>query len=209
MSLSRSLGQVATPKYVSIGWIIHPTLRSTALVAVVATFTALIVGSDFALSPFSNVKLLDTLVFVSAYLFGFRVGAMIGVLSESIWSVVSPQGTAGVIAPFLIAGEVLFALAGWGAAKAWGRRFQLLSPYPLFIGAALAICAFFWDLETNLATALIAFWPAPSLGEYLCTAFCPLTLPFILAHEVSDFAFGIVLAPAFIVFIPKVFRGPK
>jgi hypothetical protein len=182
-------------------------MRGTESVAVVATFTALIVGSDFALTPFSNVKLLDTIVFVSAYVFGFRIGALVGILSETIWSFASPIGTAGAITPFLVGGEVLFAMAGWAAARAWGRKFELLSPYPVFIGAALMICAFFWDLETNFATALLFYWPAPTLTQVLTTSFNFLTIPFILAHEMSDFAFGIALAPAFILFIPKVFRG--
>jgi len=183
-------------------------MRAAQTVAVVATFSALIVGSDLALAPFSNVKLLDTLVFVAAYVFGFRVGATVGILSETIWSFISPIGMAGPVAPFLIAGEVLFALAGWGASKAWGREFRLVSPYSVFIGATMAICAFFWDLETNFAFALFAFWPWPTLYQFLYASFNPLTLPFIIAHEASDFVFGAVLAPAFILLIPKVLRRP-
>jgi hypothetical protein len=113
-----------------------------------------------------------------------------------------------VITPFLIGGEMLFAVAGWAAAKAWGSRFRPISFYPVFIGATMAICAFLWDLETNLVTALLQYWPSPTLGEYILTAFGPLTIPFSLAHEVSDLAFGLVLAPLFIVLIPRVFRGP-
>jgi uncharacterized membrane protein len=183
-------------------------MRGTWLVAVVATFSALVVGSDFALSPFYNVKLLDALVFVCAYVFGLRVGALVGIVSETAWSFVSPLGMAGPITPFLVAGELMFALAGWGASKVWGSRFQPVSYYPIFIGATMAIVAFFWDLETNLATALIQYWPSPTLGEYLVTAFGPLTIPFTLAHEVSDLAFGLVLVPMFIVLIPRIFRGP-
>ncbi len=183
-------------------------MRGSTSVAVVATFTALIVGSDFALAPLTNVKLLDTVVFVAAYLYGFRVGAAVGILSESIWSFASPVGMAGPITPFLVGGEVIFAVAGWGAAKAWGRRLKLVSPYSLFIGGSMAVCAFLWDLVTNLATAQIAFWPSPTLLEYLCTSFCPMTVPFILAHEGSDFVFGVLLAPAFIFLIPRVYRGP-
>ena len=196
------------PKYISIGWIIHPMMRGSWAIAVVATFSALIVGSDFALAPFYNVKLLDTLVFVCAFVFGFRVGALVGIVSESAWSFVSPIGMAGLMTPFLIGGELLFASAGWMAARAWGSKFRPLSPYPIFIGATMAICAFLWDLETNLATAILQFWPSPTLGEYLFTAFGPLAIPFTLAHEISDLAFGIFLAPMLIVLIPRVFRGP-
>ncbi len=167
----------------------------------------MIVGSDFVLTPVYNVKLLDVLVFVSAYLFGLRVGALVGVLSESIWSFASPNGFAGPVTPFLVAGEVIFAFAGWAAAKAWGRELGVVSPTSVFIGAVLALSAFVWDLETNLATALISFWPSPSLAEYVYTAFNPLTLAFTLAHEGSDFVFGMVLAPTFILLIPRVLRN--
>lgn len=181
-------------------------MREPRTVAIVATFTAIIVGSDLALSgpEFSNIKLLDTLVFVSAYVFGFRVGASVGILSETIWSFVSPVGMAGVVTPFLVAGELLFALAGWGASKLWGRQLRMTSPYPLFVGALLTICAFIWDLETNAATALLAYWPSLTLPKLLATEFNPLTLLFFLAHEGSDFAFGVLLAPIFIFLIPKV-----
>ena len=174
--------------------------------AVIAVFTALVVGSDFALSgpEFSNIKLLDTLVFVAAYIFGFRVGAAVGILSETIWSFASPVGMAGAITPFLVGGELLFALAGWGASRAWGREFRMSSPYPLFVGAVLAICAFLWDIETNAATALIAFWPNLTLSNVLLTVFNPFTLLFALAHEGSDFVFGAVLIPTFILVIPRV-----
>ncbi len=175
--------------------------------AVVAIFTALVVGSDLALSgpEFSNVKLLDTLVFVSAYVFGFRVGAAVGVLSETIWSFASPIGMAGIIAPFLVGGELLFALAGWAAARTWGPRPQVASMHAVFIGALLALCAFAWDLETNAATAFIQYWPTLGLPQLLGTMFNPLTLLFALAHEGSDFAFGSLVAPSFILLIPRAF----
>ncbi len=182
-------------------------MQDSRAIAVVAVFTALIVASDFVLSPLSNVKLLDTLVFVAAYLFGFRVGALVGVFSETIWSFLSPVGNAGPVAPFLIVGEVIFALAGWAASRAWRGELRLGSRDTLFVGAAMLICAFLWDLETNFATALFAFRD-PTLYQFFWTAFNPLTIPFIFAHEGSDFVFGVVLVPAFVASIPKVFRGP-
>lgn len=177
--------------------------------AVVAVFTALIIGSDLALTgpEFSNVKLLDTLVFVAAYVFGFRVGASVGILSETIWSFVSPFGIAGAVTPFLVAGELLFASAGWAASRAWGPPPRILSAHSLYIGALMALCAFVWDLETNAATALVAYWPGLGISQLLYTMFNPLTLLFALAHEGSDFAFGSLVAPSFILVIPKALRG--
>jgi uncharacterized membrane protein len=185
-------------------------LGDTGNVAIVAVFTAVIIGSDLALSgpEFSNIKLLDTLVFVSAYVFGFRAGAAVGILSETIWSFLSPIGMAGAITPFLVGGELLFAAAGWAASRLWGPKPHAVSERALFIGALLALCAFMWDLETNAATALIEYWPTLGIGQLVGTMFNPLTLVFALAHEGSDFAFGCLLAPSLILLIPKAFRRP-
>lgn len=181
------------------------SVRGSRDVAIIAVFSALIVGSDLVLSgpEFSNIKLLDTLVFVSAYVFGFRVGAAVAILSETVWSFASPVGMAGVVTPFLVVGELLFALAGWGAARAWGPRVGYASENSVFVGGLLAICALLWDLETNAATALIAYWPAVGVPQLLATMFNPLTLLFALAHEGSDFAFGCLVAPAFITLVPR------
>lgn len=193
-----------------IFWMDYPsTVRGSRDVAIVAVFTALIVGSDFALSgpEFSNIKLLDTFVFVSAYVFGFRVGAAVAVLSETVWSFVSPIGMAGALTPFLVTGELLFALAGWGASRAWGQRVGVVSANSVFMGGILAVSAFLWDLETNAATALVAYWPTLGVPQVLGTMFNPLTLLFALAHEGSDFAFGCLVAPTFIALVPRAFGG--
>ena len=181
-------------------------MRTSINVAIVATFSAMIIGSDYALAGVYNVKLLDTLVFVSSYLFGFRVGASVGIVSEGAWSFLSPIGSAGAITPFLVAGEFIFALAGWTASRVWGSKFSPTSPYPVFMGSLLAVCAFLWDLETNAATALLSYWPTISTGQVLYTMFNPFTLAFAVAHEASDFALGASLAPAFILLIPRVLR---
>lgn len=189
-----------------IGWIIHPTLRSTREIAVVAIFTAMVVGSDFALAPYANLKLMDVTVFLVAYVFGFRQGAAVAVLSETIWSVVSPWGFAGAFAPFLVGGELLFAAAGWGAFRIWGGDRRALSPTALFIGATLAICAFAWDFETNAANALIATWPGTNLSQVLVYELQGFVFPAPLAHELWDFVLGALLAPAAILAMPRVRR---
>jgi uncharacterized membrane protein len=173
---------------------------------VVAVFTALVVGTDFVLVPFVNFKLMDTIVFFVAFAFGLRQGIVVAALSESVWSVVSPWGAAGAVAPFLILGELVFALAGWSASKVWATEREGLTPSSIFIGATLAICAFLWDFETNAATALLANWPGLTLGELFAYELSGFVFPFPLAHELGDFLLGALLTPALLLALPKVRR---
>ncbi|MDA4119230.1 MAG: hypothetical protein OK436_01455 [Thaumarchaeota archaeon] len=184
-------------------------LRKSQSLAVITIFTALIVGSDYAMAPLADVKLLDSLVFLAAYLFGFRIGASVAVLSEFIWAYGTPWGSPGIIAPFLIAGEVIYALAGTFASRIWAGKLDFRSGTNIAIGGILAVCAFVWDLEVDAVTAVIAYWPALTLPKLLWTMFGPFTLVFTLAHEVSDFVFGAFLIPALIVIIPKFGLGNR
>lgn len=189
-----------------ITWMDYPTtmLRSQS-VAVVIVFTSLIVGSDYALAGLANVKLLDSLVFLAAYLFGFRVGASVGILSESIWAYATPWGSPGYIAPFLILGEVIYAVAGSTASRIWPTEPGIQSGSSIALGGLLAICAFVWDLETEFGTVLIGFWPSVTLANYVGTVL--FGLPFTLSHELSDFLFGMFLVPLLIMMVPKLGPG--
>lgn len=175
-------------------------MLSARILALIAIFTSLILASDYALSPVFNVKLLDTLVFVSAYVFGLRIGASIAVLSEFIWGLVSPNGFGGLVIPFLIAGELIFVAAGYFANKLWKiDEIKSLSSRNLFLGATLAICAFLWDLETNLATGFLEGARTPL--QYV--PFLIAGIPFAIPHELSDLVFGTALAPVAIVYLRR------
>ncbi len=177
-------------------------MQSSRTISVIAIFTSLIIASDYALAPALNVKLMDTLVFSSSFAFGFKIGASIAVMSELIWSIVTPYGFSLPITPFLVVGELLFAFAGYFASKIWS--YDDVSPMAvenLLFGSILAICAFIWDFETNIATGLIA--GAHTLLTLLAFDFNPATLYFSLAHEVSDFIFGSSLAPLVIYYLRK------
>jgi len=179
-------------------------MQRSESVAVVTVFTALVVGSDFALAPYPNVKLFDTLVFVAAFVYGFRVGAAVGVLSETVWGFVSPNGMAGIILPFLIGGELLFAFAGYAASRVWtSPRTNALSTQNFFFGALMAVCAFAWDFETNLATGLLA--GASSFSSLLW--YEAYGIPFMFAHEISDLVFGTLAAPPLILYAWQATKG--
>jgi hypothetical protein len=172
--------------------------------ALVAGFTALAIASDFALADIPNVKLVDPIVFSVAFVFGLEMGVCVGVLSELTWGALSPYGFGGYIIPFLVAGEVLYALAGWAAARVWAGESSRLSSRNLYFGAALALCAFLWDLETNAGTALLAFWPSLTQQKLLATEF--FGIPFMVSHEVSDLVTGAVLAPIIIFYASRLAR---
>ncbi len=182
-------------------------MHRTSGVAAVAVFSAVIVGSDFALAPYVNIKLMDTVVFVVAFVFGLRIGAAVAVVSETAWSFVSPWGMAGAVTPFLVGGEMIFVLAGWWSSRVWGDRKKQPSPNALFLGAVMLLCAFLWDLETNAATALIASWPTLTLPVLL--SYEALGIPFALVHEEADFLLGMLFAPMVILLIPRIAKQAK
>lgn len=174
----------------------------TRELAAVGAFTALAITSDFALVDVPNVKLVDPIVFSVAFVFGIEMGVYVGVLSELIWGVLSPYGFGGYIIPFLVAGEVIYAFAGWAAARLWAGEGARLSTRNVYYGAVLALCAFFWDLETNAGTAVLSFWPSLTMQKLLATE--ALGIPFMVSHEVSDLVTGALLAPLIIFYAARL-----
>ncbi|MGH9919713.1 MAG: hypothetical protein ACRD6W_12720 [Nitrososphaerales archaeon] len=172
--------------------------------ALVAAFTALAIASDFALVDIPNVKLVDPIVFSVAFVFGLEMGVYVGALSELIWGTLSPYGFGGYVIPFLVAGEVIYALAGWAAARLWAGEGSPVSSRNLYFGAVLALCAFLWDLETNAGTALLSFWPSLTIQKLLATE--ALGIPFMVSHELSDLLTGAVLAPLIIFYSSRLAR---
>jgi hypothetical protein len=177
---------------------------NTKEIALVAAFTALAVASDFALTDIPNVKLVDPIVFSVAFVFGLEMGVYVAVLSELIWGTISPYGFGGYIIPFLAAGEVVYALAGWAAARVWAGQGPRVSARNLYFGAALSLCAFLWDLETNAGTALLSFWPSLTMQKLLATE--AVGIPFMVSHEVSDLVTGAVPAPIIIFYASRLGR---
>jgi hypothetical protein len=180
-------------------------LNSTRQLTVIAIFTSLAIATDYALAPLYDVKLVFVLVFASAYAFGFKTGATIALSSEFIWGIISPYGAPTLILPFLMGATIIYAIAGWGASKIWGRNIKSVSHLNLFFGSFMAICAFIWDTTTNFGTALLVYWNHITLAKFLFVDLNPMTLYFTVSHELGDFVLGSVLAPIIVVYFLKVF----
>ncbi len=167
-------------------------LSGTRRIAVVSLFSALAIATDYAMLPLANVKLMDSIVFVSSMVFGLGIGASVGALTWLVYGSVNPQGSAGgILLAILIASETIYALLGY-LARRWTSLDEAgLSSTRLFWGSLGLMGAFVYDLGTIITPALIS-------GVSPLIAFATLVpaIPFMLAHEISDFAFFAIAAPA-------------
>jgi len=179
-------------------------LRSRG-VAVMAVFSALAVASNYALLAFPQVKLMDSLVFVSAYLFGFGVGAGVAVITWLVYGSVNPLGAAGFpLLIVLMVGELFFAFSGALLGHRWkrsavfgnGRRFLNKS---LVLGLTGLLSAFAYDFWTNAIEGLLIYRSIEGIALRWITG-----VYFALAHELADFVFFAFVVPILIVAISRV-----
>jgi uncharacterized membrane protein len=182
------------------------SVHLTRLVATIAVFTALIVGSNLALSNLPDLKLDAALIFMTTIVFGAYAGASVAVLSETIWSLVSPWGASGAyLLPFLVSAELLYVVAGLIARRTLRGRWDAARRSGALFAGLLGIFTFVWDVWTNLGFALLT--TTFSLGAILLVEFNPYALAFNVTHEVSNLVLGAAFVPATLVLLPKVAKG--
>src|SRR3989454_12315554 len=87
--------------------------RPAVKVSLIAVFTAISLGTNFAMIDIPNVKLMDSFVFIAAFLFGLQVGLGTAVSIWAVYGFVNPYGQDDLmLLLFLMTGECLYALAG-------------------------------------------------------------------------------------------------
>jgi hypothetical protein len=177
----------------------NPIVKSS----LIAIFTALSLATNYALIDFANVKLMDALVFIAAFLFGWTVGTGIAISTWAVYGVLNPYGQAGFpLIVFLMAGECFYAIGGALMRRSSVSQ-QLLSDRRVLsdveiaaiFGVAGIALTFAYDLLTNFATYLFL---ANSLYEALLIGIIT-GAPFALVHEVSNSIFFALASPAGIV----------
>lgn len=178
-------------------------MNNTQRISVIAIFSALAIATDYAMMPLANVKLVFTLTFSSAYAFGFKVGAAVAISTELLWGFISPNGFGGLIIPFLVGANLIYAIAGYGASRIWGHDIKPYSHLNMVFGSILAVCAFLWDTATNFGTAVIMSWPNVTFERFLLYEGAGII--FMVPHEIGDFVIGSALAPVIIVYFLRVF----
>lgn len=171
-------------------------MLSARTIATTAVFVALVIGSNFALAELPDSKLDGLIVFASTIAFGAGTASAVAVLSELIWSQVSPWGPSGsALLPFLLSGELLYVLAGVVAVRLARRTGGGLAERGALFGGALVLSTLAWDLWTNFGTALLYYGPAISLAGLLLVEFNPPALLFDIVHEGTNLLLGLFVAP--------------
>jgi hypothetical protein len=171
--------------------------------AIVSLFTALAISTDYAMLPLANIKLMDTIVFVCALVFGLNVGVSVGALTWLVYGSVNPLGAAGgPLLVILIVSETVYAFLGCLARKIFSFDEAGIPARSLFWGSLGLVGAFLYDLNTIITPAVLVGVPFTVALVSLLPA-----LPFLLAHEVSDFVFFATIGPILVSAILKIVRS--
>ncbi|HYB06646.1 MAG TPA: hypothetical protein VEB87_00665 [Nitrososphaerales archaeon] len=178
-------------------------VSGTQKVAVVSLLTALAITTDYAMLPLANIKLMDTIVFVSGLVFGLDVGVSVGALTWLVYGSVNPLGSAGgPLLLILIVSETVYAILGSLARKVFSFEENSVSARSLFWGCLGLIGAFIYDLVTIIVPTMLT-------GASLVVAVASLVpaVPFMLAHEISDFVFFAAVGPILVSTMLKVIKS--
>src|SRR5690348_6614911 len=144
------------PVGVGRGLFSNPMVRSS----LIAVFTAESLATNYALIGFANVKLMDAIVFITAFLFGWTVGVGIAISTWTVYGFLNPYGQAGFpLIFFLVAGECFYAIGGSILRRSSIVK-QLLSERRLtsdleiviIFGVVGVVLTFAYDVLTNFAT---------------------------------------------------------
>ncbi|MBL7046597.1 MAG: ECF transporter S component [Candidatus Marinimicrobia bacterium] len=168
---------------------------STTNLAKAAMFTALAVGSGYALILVPNIELITAIVFISGVYLGVSWGIIVGILAEFVFSTLNPMGSGLLFLPLLIAQIVSMAIVGLAGGLLQYvlkiRNWTLTKM--IFLGAIGAILTFVYDSLTTLS------YPVAAGFEWKQTMVLYLSgIGFTVLHQISN-------AIIFFMVLPRVF----
>lgn len=166
---------------------------SARKLALMGVLVALAIALKLPILSVPNVEFFTFIVFSSGYLLGMIEGAVVGVISMSIYtSFVTPYGLPPLPIAFAqVSSMALIGIAGGVVSKfnvaALAQSFpSRLIPPIMMMGASGLVLTIIYDLFTNLATAFV-------MGQFLPVMIAG--IPFALLHVLSNVIIFIVLSP--------------
>jgi energy-coupling factor transport system substrate-specific component len=161
--------------------------------ALMGVLVALAIVLKLPILTIPNVEFFTFIVFCSGYLLGMIEGAIVGVISMSLYTtLITPYGPPPL--PIAVAQITSMALIGFAGGFVWkfvpASFTQKSNSRPIItifvIGISGLVLTFIYDLLTNLASAFVMgqFWPVMIAG-----------IPFAFVHIASNVIIFVVLSP--------------
>ena len=167
----------------------------------IAVFTALSLGTNYVMIDIPNVKLMDALIFIAAFLFGLEVGLGSAISSWLIYGFINPYGQADpILLFFLMTGECFYAIAGALLSRASAAQDLLNNAHPygragLIFGLIGFQATFAYDVLTNFGS-----WIFKTSSLYQALIIGLITgVPFAIIHEASNIVFFSTVVPLAII----------
>jgi hypothetical protein len=192
-------------EHLSVRWMdyLSNVFRLNAFkLAVIATFCAVSIASDYAMFGLWNIKLMDFIVFISGFCFGSVAGGSVGAISWMVYGTLNPQG---FTLPVLLAttfSEMTYGVAGGVLKKGLGNFKEEKLRASVFFASVGVLLTVFYDVTTNVVFGWTMGWNAVfavAIGFF----------PFGFAHEVSNMVFFGVGSVSVISAINKVIGGER
>ena len=179
----------------------------------IAVFTAECLATNYAMIALPNIKIMDALVFIAAFLFDWTVGVGIAISTWAVYGFVNPYGQAGFpLILFLMMGECFYAIGGASLRKTSVAE-QLLAEKRLsadfaviaMFGTAGLALTFAYDVLTNFATYIFV---SNSLYQALLIGLVT-GAPFAILHELSNLGIFALVSPVAILVAHRFSRTQR
>jgi uncharacterized membrane protein len=161
-----------------------------AKVALIITFIALSIATNYVLVVLPNLVVMDFIVFLGGFCFGPVIGALIGILSWALYGIINPYGFVPSVWVATMLSESIYGIIGGLLGRSLysiNLEEQRLKSSILF-GSFGLIITLGYDIITNIVYAL-------TFNVSILVSFLTL-VPFAILHEISNAAiFGIGSVP--------------
>ena len=158
-------------------------------IALISIMAAIGIGGSYALVGLPNIEILSLIIFVTGYLYGWKVGSIVGAVSEAIFAGFNPYGVAPIITYATLI--ISFTLIGFiGGILGRNNEEIKINSWNMYKFAIIGgILTLFFDLITALSWIIVA----PGASFYLTLI---MQIPFTVVHVVSNLLlFGLVGIP--------------
>jgi len=203
ISVDNNADKIEIEKINSSAWLERKTFR----VSLIATFTALAIVLGYSLAYIPNIEVFTLMIFLSGFIMGKKEGAIIGLLSASIFTFFNPLGPSPP--PLFIYQLIHYSTTGLlgGLTKGFLRNKEYFKPTEdlyifrimLLFGFLGAVITFVFDI---LSTLFGGFTVSITIDYFIASYL--LGIVFTTVHLIGNILVFVFLLPGLIQLIMKL-----